>query len=119
LKKPALISWVLLAFFPPFFLLGGVYLLLVGFLCFGVSNALFAAAYLALEADLVPQNLRGKEMGCSQFITYTLMSIGGLLGGVFYQSVSPALPFIFAFAVTFPCAVITIFLVHEPKNKQE
>ena len=118
-KKPALISWVLLAFFPPFFLLGGVYLLLAGFLCFGVSNALFAAAYLALEADLVPQKLRGKEVGCSQFITYTLMSIGSLLGGVFYQSVSPALPFLFAFAVTFPCAVITIFLVHEPKNKQE
>lgn len=118
-KKPALISWVLLAFFPPLFLLGGVYLLLVGFLCFGVSNALFAAAYLALEADLVPKKLRGKEVGCSQFITYTLMSIGGLLGGVFYQSLSPSLPFIFAFAVTFLCAAITIVLVHEPKNKQE
>ena len=117
-KKPALVSWILLGLFPLFFLAGGIYVLLFAYLFFGVSNALFAAAYQALEADLVPQELRGKEVGCSQFITYVLMSIGGLAGGFFYETVSPMLPFVLAFAVTVPCTVITIFLVHEPEQKE-
>jgi len=87
-------------------------------LFFGASNSLFAAAYQALEADLVPQGLRGKEVGCSQFITYVLMSIGGLTGGFFYEFVSPMLPFMLAFIVTLPCAVLTLFFVHEPKVKE-
>lgn len=117
-KKPALISWLFLAFFPMLFLVGGLYVLFAAYLFFGASNALFAAAYQALEADLVPQELRGKEVGCSQFITYVLMSIGGLAGGFFYESVSPLLPFVLAFMVTVPCAVVTLLLVHEPKQKE-
>jgi MFS family permease len=117
-KKPALVSWVLLALFPLFFLMGGIYLLLFAYLFFGASNALFAAAYQALEADLVPRELRGKEVGCSQFVTYVLMSIGGLVGGFFYQTVSPMLPFVLAFAVTVPCIFITMLLVHEPRQKE-
>ena len=117
-KGPAFVSWVLLALFPVLFLLGGICALLIAFLCFGASNALFAAAYQALEADLVPRKLRGKEVGCSQFITYVLMSIGGLIGGFFYESVSPMLPFIFASIVTAPCAIVTLFLVHESRLKE-
>jgi len=117
-KKPLMASWVLLALFPVFFLVGSLPALFIAFLCFGASNALFTAAYQALEADLVPRELRGKEVGCSQFITYVLMSIGGLTGGFFYQFVSPMLPFLFALAVTVPCEIVTLFLVHEPKQKQ-
>ena len=117
-KKPALVSWVLLALFPLLFLVGGLYILFFAYLFFGASNALFAAAYQALEADMVPRELRGKEVGCSQFITYVLMSIGGLVGGFFYESVSPMLPFMLAFTVTVPCTVVTLLLVHEPKQKE-
>lgn len=117
-KRPAVVSWMLLGLFPLLFLTGGFYILFVAYLFFGASNALFAAAYQALEADLVPRELRGKEVGCSQFVTYVLMSIGGLVGGFFYESVSPVLPFIFAFAVTIPCTAITLFLVHEPRQKE-
>jgi MFS family permease len=117
-KRPAVVSWVLLGLFPMFFLAGGFYILFVAYLFFGASNTLFAAAYQALEADLVPRELRGKEVGCSQFITYVLMSIGGLVGGFFYESISPMLPFILASTVTIPCTVITLFLVHEPKQKE-
>jgi MFS family permease len=118
-KKPALASWVLLSLFPLLFLAGNLYVLLVAYLFFGASNALFAAAYQALEADLVPQELRGKEVGCSQFITYALMSVGGLVGGFLYQSVSPMLPFVLAFTVTMPCAVLTLVFVHEPKQREK
>jgi MFS family permease len=117
-KKPVFVSWVLFALFPLLFLAGGLYTLFVAYLFFGASNALFAAAYQAFEADLVPQELRGKEVGCSYFIIFVLMALGGLVGGFLYQSVSPMLPFILAFVETIPCAVITVLFIHEPKQKE-
>jgi MFS family permease len=117
-KKPLLISWVFLALFPPLFLLGDFRLVIVAFLLFGASNALFGPAYQALEADFVPRDLRGKEVGCSQFFMYILMGGGGLAGGFLYQFVSPSLPFVLAFLVTIPSALITLFLVHEPKRRE-
>jgi MFS family permease len=118
-KPPLLASWGLLALFPILFLLGNLGILFVAFLAFGASNALFGAAYAALEADFVPRELRGKEVGCSQFIMYVLMSIGGFIGGFVYEFVSPMLLFIFAFMVTIPCLVITTFLIHEPEKRQQ
>jgi MFS family permease len=117
-KKPIFVSWVLFALFPILFLAGGLFTLFVAYLFFGASNALFAAAYQAMEADLVPQELRGKEAGCSYFIVFVLMAFGGLIGGFLYQSVSPMLPFILAFIENIPCAAVTIFLIKEPKRKQ-
>jgi len=117
-KNPLFVSWLFLAFFPLLFLWGDLRILFVAFLLFGISNALFGAAYQALEADLVPRELRGKEVGCSQFITYALMSIGGLVGGFVYQCVSPTLPFILFFIVTIPCAIVTLFFIHEPEKRQ-
>jgi MFS family permease len=117
-KTPLAVSWICLSLFPLLFLLGDLRVLFVAYFMFGVSNALFAAAYQALEADLVPREMRGKEVGCSQFITYTLMSVGGLLGGLIYQYVSPILPFLIAFTLTLPCAIVTFFLVHEPEKRQ-
>ena len=118
-KRPAFVSWVLFAFFPLLFLAGGLFTLLVAYLFFGASNALYAAAYQALEADYVPQELRGKEAGCSFFTIFVLMALGGLVGGFLYQSVSPALPFILTFVVTIPCAAITLLFIHEPKQKEK
>lgn len=118
-KKPAFVSWVLFAFFPLLFLAGGLYTLFVAYLFFGASNTLFVAAYQALEADLVPQTLRGKEAGCSYFVTFVLMALGGLVGGFLYQSVSAVLPFILAGAVAIPCAAATLIFVHEPKQKEK
>ena len=117
-KMPLAVSWVCLSLFPLLFLLGDLRVLFVAYLMFGISNALFAAAYQALEADLVPRDMRGKEVGCSQFITYALMSAGGLIGGFIYQFVSPTLPFVLAFIVTLPCALVTLLLIHEPEKRE-
>jgi len=117
-KKPLLVSWIILAPFMWLFLLGTQLTLFMGFLFYGVSNAMFFAGYSALEADLVPKDLRGKEIGCSQFITYILMAIGELLGGYIYEYISPELPFLLFIAMTIPCALITIFLIHEPQMRQ-
>jgi MFS family permease len=117
-KMPLAVSWVCLALFPLLFLLGDLRVLFVAYFVFGVSNALFAAAYQALEADLVPREMRGKEVGCSQFITYVLMSIGGLLGGLIYQYVSPVSLFLISFMVALLSAVVTFSLVHEPEKRE-
>jgi len=117
-KKPLLASWILLGAYPLLFMWGNLPILYIAFLCFGASNALFAASYQALEADLVPKELRGKEVGCSQFIMYLLMSVGGLAGGFFYQYISPMLPFALSFLVTIPCALITWRLIHESETRQ-
>jgi MFS family permease len=117
-KKPLVASWILLGAYPLLFIYGNLPLLYVAFLFFGVSNALFIAAYQALEADLVPRELRGKEVGCSQFIMYILMAIGGLAGGFLYQYVSPLLPFILSFLVTIPCTLISLLFINETATKQ-
>lgn len=117
-KKPLALSWVFLSLFPLLFLLGSLHMLFLAYLLFGISNALFVAAYQALEADIVPREIRGKEVGCSQFITYALMSIGGLVGGFVYEFVSPILLFALSFIVTLPLAVITLLLIHEPEKRE-
>lgn len=117
-KKPLLASWIFLGAYPLLFIYGTLPGLYLAFLFFGVSNTLFIAAYQALEADLVPRELRGKEVGCSQFIMYILMAIGGLAGGFFYEYVSPMLPFILSFIVTIPCTLITWRLIDDSEKRQ-
>jgi len=117
-KKPLLVSWLVLAPFGWLFLNGTQPTLFIAFLCFGVSNALFMASYSALEADLVPKELRGKEIGCSQFITYLSMAVGELIGGYIYQCISPVLPLLLLTVVTVPCVLVTVFFIHEPHKRQ-
>jgi MFS family permease len=115
--KCLLISWLMYIPFPLLFLYGTLQMLYVGFFFFGVSNALFMPGYSAIEADLVPKELRGKEVGCSQFITYTLMALGGLTGGFLYESISPATPFLAAFGLVIVSTLLQILFIREPKNR--
>jgi MFS family permease len=118
-KKPLLVSWIFLGAYPLLFMWGTqLPILYAAFLFFGASNTLFIGAYQALEADLVPRELRGKEVGCSQFIMYILMAVGGLAGGFFYEYVSPMLPFILSFLVTIPCTLITWRLIDDTEMRQ-
>ena len=116
--KPLLASWLVYAPFPVFFLYGNMPLLYFGFFLFGISNALFMAGYSAMEADLVPKELRGKEVGCNQFATYVLMALGGLTGGYLYENVSPASPFLLAFLLVLVCILLQAFFVKEPKRRE-
>ena len=116
--KCLLISWLVYVPFPLLFLYGNLPMLYVGFFLFGASNALFMPAYSAIEADLVPKELRGKEVGCSQFVTYVLMALGGLTGGFLYEKVSPAFPFLASFGLVVICVLLQILLIREPDKRQ-
>jgi DHA1 family tetracycline resistance protein-like MFS transporter len=111
--KCLLISWLVYVPFPLLFLYGKLLTLYVGFFLFGVSNALFMPGYSAIEADLVPKELRGKEVGCSQFVTYSLMALGGLTGGFLYENVSPASPFFVSFRLVMVCLLLQILFIRE------
>lgn len=115
--KCLLLSWLIYVPFPLLFLYGNLPMLYIGFFLFGASNALFMPGYLAIEADLVPKELRGKEVGCSQFITYTLMAIGGLTGGFLYENISPATPFLIAFGLVIISTLLQILFIREPKKR--
>lgn len=117
--KPLLISWLVYVPFPLLFIYGNLPMLYFGFFLFGVSNALFMPGYSAMEADLVPKELRGKEVGCSQFVTYVLMAIGGLTGGLLYENVYAAFPFFVAFALVTVCTLLQIVLIREPDERHD
>lgn len=117
--KPLLISWLVYVPFPLLFIYGNLPMLYVGFFLFGVSNALFMPGYSAMEADLVPKELRGKEVGCNQFVTYVLMAIGGLTGGFLYENVYPAFPFFVAFTLVIVCTLLQILLIREPDKRHD
>ena len=38
--------------------------------------------------------------------------------GYIYEYISPALPFLLCVLVTVPCALLTLFLIHEPEKRQ-
>jgi MFS family permease len=69
-------------------------------------------------ADFVPQNLRGKVTGSINFFAYIFMAVGGAMGGVLYDSVSPMLPFILMAIFAIPSAALIIFGVREPKPEE-
>ncbi len=72
-----------------------------------------------MEADLVPKELRGKEVGCNQFVTYVLMAIGGLAGGFLYEDVGPAFPFFAASALSVICTLLQAVLIREPDKRHD
>lgn len=85
---------------------------------FGFSMLLGFSAYQTLLADLVPQAQRGKVTGSMNFFSYVFMALGGAIGGLLYDNVSPTLPFFLTAALAIPSAILILFYVHEPKPEE-
>jgi MFS family permease len=85
----------------------------------GIGQALFNAAFGALQADLTPKEERGKINGFTNFTNCILMALGSFMGGVMYERMSPQLPFYTAMFLVLPAFVLTLFLVHEPEKREE
>ncbi len=84
----------------------------------GFSMLLGFSSYQSLFADLVPQEHRGKVTGSMNFFTYIAMAIGGAIGGLLYDVLSPQLPFLLVMVLAIPSAALVLFFVHEPKPEQ-
>jgi MFS family permease len=77
------------------------------------------SSYQALMADLVPREQRGKVIGFSQFFSYIAMASGVFIGGILYSNVSHQLPFFLTVIFLIPQFLITLFMVHEPKQREQ
>ena len=77
------------------------------------------SAWLALVADIVPANQRGKAMGLIATIAGILSFPGAWVGGLLWDNISPKMPFyIAAFSSTIAFLIFSLF-IKEPKIKAE
>jgi MFS family permease len=118
-KIPMLIAFMLFGVAMLLFIYGDVPRLFLSLMLVGVGQAMLNAAFSALQADMTPREQRGKVVGFTNFANNILMASGGLIGGFVYEHLSPQMPFFIALAVTVPQFLITLFFVHEPKQREE
>jgi MFS family permease len=80
----------------------------------GASGALLAPSLTALQADLTPQEMRGRIM--AMFSVFTLITAvpAQIAGGYLFQNVSPLSPFIFS-TPFFALATLTLLRIRQPK----
>ena len=118
-KIPLLLSYL---FMPPAILLfvyGDMYRLSISLVLLGLGQLMMFSSYSALMADLVPKEQRGKVTGFSQFFNYITMAVGVLIGGILYNTVSHQLPFFLMIVLLVPQFLVTLLLVHEPKQREQ
>ena len=118
-KIPLLLSYAILAPAILLFIYGDLYRLFISLILLGLSQLMMFSSYSALMADLVPKEQRGKVTGFSQFFNYITMAVGILLGGILYATVSHQFPFFLMLIFLIPQFLITLFLVREPKQREQ
>jgi MFS family permease len=117
-KIPLIISNLLMIPAIFLFISGNYSTLFISMPLVGFSMLLGFSAYQTLFADLVPQAQRGKATGSMNFFSYVFMALGGAIGGLLYDNVSPALPFFLTAALAIPSVLLILFYVHEPKPEE-
>ena len=118
-KIPLLLSYLFLIPSILLFVYGDFFRLAVSLVLMGVVQLMMFSSYQALMADLVPREQRGKVTGFSQFFNYITMAIGVLLGGIIFNTVSRQLPFFLVLVFLVPQFLVTFFMVHEPKQREQ
>ena len=100
-------------------MLGNLPMLMLSMALFAIGQLLVMSSAMALSADIVNPENRGKVVGFRNFVSYILSGLGMLLGNYLYVSVFPQLPFYAALALVVPALLIATFMVQEPKNKEK
>jgi MFS family permease len=117
-KIPLIISGLLVIPALLLFIYGEYLTLFIVMPLFGLSQLLGFSAYQSLFADLVPQAQRGKVTGSMQFFIYIFMALGGLGGGLMYDTVSPQAPFLVMLLLMIPSVLIAALYIKEPKPEE-
>jgi len=117
-KIPLIISNLLIIPATLLFIFGNDVTIFVAMPLVGLSMLLGFSAYQTLFADLVPQEQRGKVTGSMNFFINVFMAIGGAVGGLLYDVVSPMLPFLLTLTLAIPSIIIILFYVREPKPEE-
>jgi MFS family permease len=120
-KIPLVLGVLVLGLGTWIFMAGNLLTVMVSMILFGFAQLLAMSAITALSADLVEPQSRGKVVGFVNFVGYIAMGFGMLLGSYLYaQGLNigvPQMPFYASLGLIIPQFLITVFLVHEPKEK--
>lgn len=92
--------------------------LFIVYLLFGVAGCLLMPAYNALLADLIPKEKRGRIMGTIVTLNILATVPASALGGFLYGA-SPVYPFILTMILGATVSLIILFMVREPKIREE
>jgi len=117
-KIPLILSGLLMIPAVLLFVYGSYLTLFIVLPLIGFTQLLGFSAYQTLFADLVPQAQRGKVTGSMNFFAYIFMAIGGIIGGLLYDRVSPQLPFLLMPILIVPSVLLIAFYVREPKPEE-
>ncbi len=117
-KIPLIISGLLMIPAALLFVYGNYITIYITMPLVGLSMLLGFSSYQTLFTDLVPQALRGKATGSMNFFVYISMAIGGVIGGILYDTISPQLPFLMMALLAIPAVLLIVFFVHEPKPEE-
>jgi len=99
------------------FTIGDLLIVSLAMILFGLGQLLVMSSSMALAADLVKPEYRGKVNGFINFMSYVAMGFGMLLGNYLYIAFIPQSPFYTALALTVPAFIIALFLVKEASTK--
>ncbi|UCH31826.1 MAG: MFS transporter [Candidatus Bathyarchaeota archaeon] len=117
-KIPLIISGLLIIPTVLLFIYGNYTTLFIVMPLMGLAQLLAFSAFQSLFADLVPQAQRGKVTGSMQFFTYIFMALGGIMGGLLYDNISPQIPFLFMIVLIIPSILIAALYIKEPKPEE-
>jgi len=120
-KIPLVLGLVVLGVATLLFTSGNLVTVMLSMVLFGVAQLLSMSAAVALSTDLVEPQNRGKVNGFINFIGYIMMGFGMFLGEfLFVEGMKfgfPQLPFYTTLGLILPQLLITLFLIHEPKER--
>lgn len=74
-------------------------------------------AFVALRADLMPRELRGRLIAATMIVINIINAPASMIGGYLFEYVNPMLPFIIFAILTFFTGVFSIITVKEPKTR--
>jgi len=91
--------------------------LLFVFIMFSVGGCLIMPAYMALQADMIPREKRGRIMGTIGTLNVMATIPASALAGLLY-GLNPAYPFVFTILLGIAVSLIIVFAVKEPKTRE-
>ena len=117
-KKPLMAAFVIWAIAVPLLIWGDFYRLIVSMSLIGLLQVLISGASMALTADLVPREHRGKVNGSRGFFTMIALSLGMFAGGWLYDNVGHQVPFLLQLVLIIPPFLLVYFFIEEPKKEE-
>lgn len=83
-----------------------------------VAGIYYDPVHQALQADLTPRSVRGRIIMVWNMGSAVASALGGLVGGLFYFTMSPATPFYLFTLAELVAVVILVVAVKEPLKKE-